>query len=392
MLKDLFFKYLAQTSLEPPSLDIVRGEGINLYDRSGKKYIDLISGISVSSTGHCNPVIIDAVCRQVKDYTHVMVYGEDILEPQVILAQKLVELTKETVDNVYFVNSGTEAVEGAVKLAKRYTGRPLVVSFKNCYHGSSHLCLSLMTNNPLNLSYRPLVPGIYNFPINSDEAVDFINEKCACVIIEPVQGEAGANPADDDFLLKLREKCNKTGTLLIYDEVQTGMGRTGKWFAFQHTGTIPDIIIMAKALGGGLPLGCFIAKKEIMKVLSFNPHLGHITTFGGNPVSCAASLAAIKFIEENNLIDSVKDKENLFRRYLVHNKIKRISGRGLLLAVHLDTSLQVKNVLTECLSNGLISDWFLFNDSAMRISPPLTINDDEIKISCETILSALDRI
>lgn len=392
MFRDLFFRHVAQTSGEPPALDIVRGQGIFLYDRSGKEYIDLIAGISVSNAGHANPEIIRAVNEQMTACSHVMVYGEDILEPQVALAGKLSELSGGVADNVFFVNSGTEAIEGAVKLARRYTGRYEVVSFTNCYHGSSHLCLSLQKVNPLSTAYRPLVNGIRNLPFNDMAALERIDDRCACVVIEPVQGEAGARPATMEFMIALEKRCRKTGTLLIADEIQTGMGRTGKWFAFEHYGIRPDIIAMAKALGGGLPLGCFMARKEIMQVLSENPPLGHITTFGGNPVSCAASLAAITYIEKNRLHEQVQEKEKCFRQQLKHPRILEVTGKGLLLAVHLESAENVMKAISLCVNDGLISDWFLFNASALRIAPPLTITHDEITRSCRILLSALDRL
>lgn len=392
MLKENFFRHLAQTSEEPPCLEISKGEGVFLYDSKGKQYIDLISGISVSNTGHAHPEIIEAVDRQIKSFSHVMVYGEHVLEPQVSLAAKLCELSNGAAGNVFFVNSGTEAVEGAVKLSKRYTGRYNVVSFRNAYHGSSHLCLSLMSPNPLNMSFRPLVPGIVHCDFNDISAVDSIDEKTACVIVEPVQGEAGAVPAEKQFLEKIREKCNKTGTLLILDEVQTGMGRTGSWFAFQQYNVVPDILVLAKALGGGMPLGAFLAPKKIMQVLSHDPSLGHITTFGGHPVSCAASLAAISIIEKGNYIKDVFRKENLFKDTLVHPKIKKITGKGLLLAVHLENEKQVKKVMNGCIEKGVITDWFLFYDSALRIAPPLIVDDETIKRSCKIILEVLGQV
>lgn len=391
MLRENFFRHLAQTSEEPPCLEISRGEGVCLYDVWGKKYIDFISGISVSNTGHAHPEIIEAVNRQMKSFSHVMVYGEHVLEPQVSLAGKLCELCGDAADNVYFVNSGTEAVEGAIKLAKRYTGRYNVVSFRNAYHGGSHLCLSLMSPNPLNMPFRPLVPGIIHCGFNEMSAVDSIDEKTACVIIEPVQGEAGAVPAEKQFLEKVREKCNKTGTLLIFDEVQTGMGRTGSWFAYQQYNVVPDILVLAKALGGGMPLGAFLAPKSIMQVLSHDPPLGHITTFGGHPVSCAASLAAINIVEKGNYIKDVSRKEKLFRDILVHPKIKDITGKGLLLAVHLENEKQVKKVMAGCIKKGVITDWFLFKDSAIRVAPPLIIDDETIKNGCNIILEVLDQ-
>lgn len=363
-----------------------------LYDRSGKQYTDLISGISVSNTGHANTDIIQAVENQQRNFSHVMVYGEDVLEPQVLLAEKLTKLAGPPLDNVYFVNSGTEAVEGAVKLARRHTGRPNVISFQNCYHGSSHLCLSLMHLNPMNQAFRPLIPGISRFPFNAAEGINSINTQCACVIVEPIQGEGGAVPADPGFLAGLRKKCDETGTLLIFDEVQTGMGRTGSWFAFQGYGVIPDILVLAKALGGGLPLGCFMAPRSIMQCLSHDPPLGHITTFGGNPLSCSASKAAIAYTETHQLINEIPQKEAMFRSLLKHPQIIGISGKGLLLALHLGSEKKVKKVLPVLLKNGVISDWFLFCDTALRISPPLIITGEQIEESCRIIREALDQI
>ena len=392
MIRELFYKHVAQTSDAPLGLEITGAQGVYLIDTTGKQYIDLISGISVSNVGHCNPRVVKAICDQALQYSHILVYGENIYKPQVHLAKKLAEICGEGLDVVYFVNSGSEAVEGAIKLAKRYTGRPNVISFNNAYHGSTHLCLSLMHNNSMNRAYRPLVPGIQHFSFNQYSVLDSINDHVAAVIVEPVQGEAGAVPADNNFLLMLRQKCDETGTLLIFDEVQTGIGRTGTFFAFQSYQVKPDILVSAKALGGGMPLGAFISSVQIMNCLAVNPPLGHITTFGGHPVSCSAALAAIQVIEEDKLLERVFVCEAQFRKALVHPEILQISGKGLLLAVHLSDESKVKKVIKSCLEQGLVTDWFLFNDKALRIAPPLCISDEEIQKSCEIILQSLSAL
>lgn len=392
MLRKHFFQYLAQTSDSPLALEISHAENTLLYDSHGKSYIDLISGISVSNVGHSHPAVVEAITNQAKKYMHVMVYGENILQPQVLLAKKLTEISHPSLDNTYFVNSGSEAVEGALKLAKRYTGRPHIFSFNNAYHGSSHGSLSIMGSENMSQAFRPLLPGIFKFPFNSPEIFSKIDSNTAAVIIEPIQGEAGAIPAQKDFLKELRDVCTKNGTLLIFDEIQTGMGRTGNFFAFQHYQVLPDILLLAKALGAGMPLGAFMANKLIMNSLSENPVLGHITTFGGHPVSCAASLAGIDVLENEKMIESVKEKEILFRKYLIHNRIQSISGIGILLALELNDFNSVKKVINHGLEKGLITDWFLFNDKCLRIAPPLSITNEEIEKSCKIILEGLDSL
>jgi len=388
--RSLFFKHLAQTSDFPLALEINKAQGSYIYTSEGKKYLDLISGISVSNVGHSNPYVIKAITEQASKYMHIMVYGETILSPQVTLAKQLSELTNNILDNIYFVNTGSEAIEGAIKIAKKFTNRPNIIAFKNAYHGSSNGALSLMGNKDFSRPYRPLMPGVFHYTFNNEEVFKNINNKVAAVIIEPIQGEAGAIPAEKAFLQKLREVCSTNNTLLIFDEIQSGIGRTGKFFAYQHYDIVPDILCLAKALGGGLPLGAFLSSKKIMSVIKNNPILGHITTFGGHPVSCSASIAAIKFIIENELIIKATEKEQLFRKYLKHNKIISITGKGLLLAVNLPNPQDVQDVISHCINNGVLTDWFLFNDSALRIAPPLTINDEEIKFACQTILYALN--
>lgn len=389
-LKELFFKHIAQTSDSPILLEIERAEGVYLYDNTGKSFIDLISGISVNSIGHSHPKIIKAATEQINKNMHLMVYGEYIQHPQVILATKLAELTKHKLDSVYFVNSGSEAVEAALKLAKRYTDKKEIIACENAYHGSTHAALSLISHKEYTKKFEPLLNGISFIRFNHPEDAEKITKKTACVIIEPVQGEAGYLPATPEFLTAIKEACNKNGALLIFDEVQTGMGRTGSFFAYEQYGIIPDIIVLAKAFGGGMPLGAFIAPKKIMDCLSVNPALGHITTFGGHPVSCATSMAAINIIEEEKLISQIAEKEKLFRQLLKHNRIKEVRGKGLMLAIQLDNFKSVKKCIAYCLKKGVILDWFLFCDSAIRISPPLIISKTEIEFSCKIIIESLN--
>lgn len=390
--RQLFLNNLAQTSNSPLALEIIKAEGIYLFDVSGKKYIDLISGISVSNTGHRHPSVVKAIKDQVDKYLHLMVYGEYIQSPQVKLAAALADLLPEKLNNCYFVNSGSEAVEGALKLAKRFTGRGQIVAFNHAYHGSTHGSLSVIGDESYQKPFSPLLPGIKHIEFNSIEALDAITSETACVIIEPVQGEAGIITGNPEFLLALRNRCNKTGALLIFDEIQTGMGRTGYLFAFERYQIIPDILLLAKGLGGGMPIGAFISSKEIMQTLAFNPVLGHITTFGGHPVSCAAALANIEVIINEKLIESVEAKSQLIVQLLTNGKgIREIRHAGLMIALQLDNFTHVKKVIDRCIENGVIIDWFLFNDSSIRIAPPLTISEDEIKEACQIIIASLDQ-
>jgi len=387
--RQLFFNHLAQTSPAPPTLEIKNAKGIYLYGADGKKYMDLISGISVSNTGHRNPRIEGAIRKQLNKHSYVMVYGEFIVVPQVAYANVLVEHLPPKLNNVYFVNTGSEAVEGALKLAKRYTRRTEIVAFKNAYHGSTHGALSVMGNEGMKQAFRPLLPDVRFLEFNKEEDLKNITSRTACVIAEPVQGEAGVILPKNKFLQQLRKRCDETGALLIFDEIQTGMGRTGELFAFENYKVVPDILCLAKAFGGGMPLGAFISSKEIMQKLSHDPVLGHITTFGGHPLSCVAGMAVFREIKEQKP-DSRKKKGELFKKLLVHPRIKEVRGEGLLLAVQFGSEEENKEIIARCMDNGVITDWFLFNSSAMRIAPPLTISESEIRKACGIILKCLD--
>ena len=390
--RQLFLNNLAQTSDSPLALEIVKAEGIYLFDSSGKRYIDLISGISVSNIGHRHPSVIKAIKEQADKYLHLMVYGEYIQSPQVRLAAALADLLPESLNNCYFVNSGSEAVEGALKLAKRFTGRKKIVSFANAYHGSTHGSLSVIGNDSYQVPFGPLLPGIERIGFNSIESLGMITTDTACVIIEPVQGEAGIIEGTREFMLALRTRCNETGALLIYDEIQTGLGRTGTMFAFEKYNIIPDILLLAKGLGGGMPIGAFISSREIMHSLTFNPVLGHITTFGGHPVSCAAALATIRVIKNERLVKTILPKSDLFIQLLGKSKaIQEIRASGLMIALQLDNFAHVKRVIDRCIENGVILDWFLFNDSSIRIAPPLTISHEQIETACRVIIDSLDK-
>ncbi len=389
--RQLFLSHVAQTSGTPLALEIEKAEGIYLYDTSGKKYIDLISGISVSNVGHRHPKVVEGIKNQLDKYMHLMVYGEYIQSPQVQLAKALAGILTTNLNSVYFVNSGSEAIEGAMKLAKRVTGRTEIISFKNAYHGSTQGGLSIMGNEEFKNAFRPLLPDTKQIDYNNLNDLKHITEKTAAVFVETIQGEAGALIPKNNFLKKLAEHCKKTETLLVADEIQCGFGRTGKMFAFEHYNFVPDILCLAKGMGGGMPIGAFISSKEIMNMLTSNPILGHITTFGGHPVSCAASLATLNVIKDEELIEQVEEKEKLFRKLLVHPKIKSINGKGLLLSVEFDSYEQNKAIIDSCIENGIIVDWFLFNAHSMRIAPPLTISLDEIKMACEIILEVLSK-
>jgi len=391
--RQLFLNNLAQTSDSPLALEIIKAEGVYIIDASGKKYMDLISGISVSNTGHRHPAVVKAIKDQADKYLHLMVYGEYIQSPQVKLAGALAALLPEKLNNCYFVNSGSEAVEGALKLAKRYTGRKKIVAFKNAYHGSTHGALSIIGDESYQTPFEPLLPGIEHIELNSPEALKVITSETACVIVEPVQGEAGIIVSTIEFLQALRSKCSETGAMLIFDEIQTGMGRTGTMFAFEKYGIIPDILLLAKGLGGGMPIGAFISSREIMQTLTFNPVLGHITTFGGHPVSCAAALANIDVIINEKLIEGVETKSKLFVELLSKSSaISQIRVAGLMIALQLDNFTHVKKVIDLCIEEGVITDWFLFNDSSIRIAPPLIITEEQIRESCKIILEALETV
>ena len=366
-------------------IEIVKAEGVFLYGPSGEKYLDMISGVSVSNTGHRHPKVTRAIKDQVDDYLHLMVYGEFIESPQIRYAEKIISILPESLNSCFFVNSGSEAVEGALKLAKRYTGRSKIIYFRDSYHGSTHGALSIQGSEFYKNSFRPLLPDIFQSEFNGNEVFDLIDSDTACVITEPVQAEAGVIFPSDNFLSGLRNKCTETGTLLIFDEVQTGFGRIGSMFAIDRFGVIPDILVLAKALGGGMPLGAFISSGEIMSSLTFNPPLGHITTFGGHPVCCAAGLASLEVLIEENLDAEAGRKSIMIREYLKHPAVIDIRGEGLLLAVVLKNKELTAEIISRAPDYGLILDYFLFCNDAFRIAPPLTITDDEIQYACDRL-------
>ncbi len=390
--RQLFFNHLAQTTDMPLALEIVKAEGIYLTDVNGKQYIDLISGISVSNVGHRHPKVVSAIIDQVNKYMHLMVYGEYIQSPQVQLASLLSSLLPKSLNSVYFVNSGSEAIEGAMKLAKRFTGRSEIISFENAYHGSTQGSLSIMGNEEFKSAFRPLLPGTKLMRFNKMEDLRHITERTACVVVETIQGEAGAIVPVNNFLKALSERCKQTGTLLIADEIQCGFGRTGKLFSFEHFDVIPDILCMAKGMGGGMPIGAFVSSKEIMNSFTNNPILGHITTFGGHPVCCAASLAVLSVLLEENLMGEVAKKEHIIRRELNDPRIKSINGKGLLLSVEFESFEQNKAIIDKCIAQGVIADWFLFNANSMRIAPPLTISEQELMYACKIIQESIGEV
>lgn len=387
-----FLSHIAQTSPSPLMLDIDYGEGMYLYDAGGKRYMDLIAGIGVSSLGHRHPAIVRAIKEQVDRYLHTMVYGEYILDPQVKLASLLADNLPSSLNNIYFVNSGAEATEGAMKLAKRSTGRHEIISCKNAYHGSTQGAASLMSDPYFTRAYRPLLPGIKHIDFNCLYCLEKITENTAAVIVETVQAEWGVRPPTPGYMKALREKCDRTGALLILDEIQVGYGRTGSLFAFEQYDVIPDILLLAKGMGGGMPIGAFISGKERMATLSDNPLLGHITTFGGHPVSCAAGAATLEVLLQSELIKEVPKKEQLFRELLEGMGIRDIRSAGLLMALELDNFGQVQQVIQNCLQRGLITDWFLFNNRSLRIAPPLTINNEEIEWACSVIRESIAQV
>ena len=392
-LRQLFLEHVGQTSDYPMMLEVERAEGVYLYGPNGKRWIDLISGVSVSAVGHGNPAVIEAICRQARDYLHLMVYGEAIEAPQVRYAQRIASLLPDPLDSVYFVNSGSEAVEGALKLAKRYTGRTEMIYYKNAYHGSTHGSLSVMGGETFRNAFRPLLPDTRQIRFNEPDDLQYITPRTACVIIEPVQGEGGIIPVRRDYLQALRDRCNETETLLIYDEIQTGLGRTGTLYFFQHYGIVPDILCTAKAFGGGMPLGAFIASKRVMDVLKTNPVLGHITTFGGHPVCCAAGLAALEYTLSEGLMEQTESKGALYEKLLGdHPLVREIRRVGLLMAIEFGDAELTARIVWDAVEAGLMTEWFMFHETAMRIAPPLTITPAEIEESCTILRKVLDRV
>ncbi|MGD1841674.1 MAG: aspartate aminotransferase family protein [Thermonemataceae bacterium] len=387
--RELFLRYVAQTSPSPLLLEIERAEGIYMYDRQGKAYIDLISGIGVSNIGHRHPRVLAAVQQQLDRYLHLMVYGEYVQSPQNLLAQKLTEVLPTPLDNVYFVNSGSEAIEGALKLAKRHTKRTEILACYKAYHGSSHGALSLGSEEVFKRPFRPLLPDICHIHYGSYRDLSKITSNTAAVVVETIQGEAGVQVACTNYFKQLRARCDETGTLLILDEIQAGFGRTGKLWAFEHFDFIPDILVLAKGMGGGMPIGAFVSSSAIMRGLMEDPILGHITTFGGHPVSCAAALATLEVLLEADLIEKVAVKAQLFKKLLHHPKILGIRNKGLIMAVAFDNFTTLKPIIDRAIAAGVVTDWFLFCDNAMRIAPPLTITEEEIEKACEIILKSI---
>lgn len=390
-LRPLFFQHLAQTSPSPLALEIERAEGIFLYDTEGKAYLDLIAGIGVSSLGHRHPRVVSAVQEQLGKYWHTMVYGEYVLAPQVQLATLLAALLPG-LDAVFLVNSGAEATEGAMKLAKRVTGRAEFVACRYAYHGSTQGAASLMWPTDFTLPYHPLLPGIRHIGFNCDWCLSDITERTAAVVVETVQAESGIWKPRIEWMQALRRRCDETGALLILDEIQAGCGRTGRMFAFEAYGVRPDILLLAKGLGGGMPIGAFIASAEQMRSLSHDPPLGHITTFGGHPVSAAAAWATLRELADGPWVNDVSAKERRFRERLQHPLIREVRSAGLWLAVDLDSAEKVQSVIRHCLHRGLVTDWFLFNDRCLRIAPPLIISDEQIESACNVLLESLDAV
>ena len=390
--RQLFLAHVGQTSQAPLALEIVKASGSSLWDINGKKYIDLIAGISVCNVGHCHPKVIEAIKNQVDQYMHIMVYGELVESPQVTYAKLLTDHLPATLNSVFYTASGSEATEGAMKLSKRFTGRTQIISFKNSYHGSTQGALSIMGDEYWRNAFRPLLPDTMQLNYNSFEDLQHITEKTACVVAETVQAEAGVLVPQNNWLTALRTRCTQTGTLLVLDEIQCAFGRNGTLFAFEQFNVVPDILLLGKALGGGMPLGAFVADKKIMDSLTHNPVLGHINTFGGHPVSCAAGMAALIVLLQENLISTVKEKEQLFLSLLQHPALKAVRSCGLMLAVEFDSFDINKKVIDALIEEGVFTDWFLFAANCLRIVPPLVITNKEIELACQKLIDVLDKL
>ena len=389
-MKQEFFKYQAQTTPYAAGFEVEKAEGSYIYGKDGRAYLDFVAGVSANTLGHSHPKVVNAIKEQADKYLHVMVYGEYAQEKPVELCRLLAEATPEPLEVTYLVNSGAEAIDGALKLAKRYTGREEIISMKNSYHGNTHGALSVSGNEFHKREFRPLLPMISFIEFNNEEEFSKITEKTACVIAETIQGAAGFLTPSQNYFKNLKKRCEEVGALLILDEIQPGFGRTGKLFSFEHYDMVPDILVMGKGMGGGVPVGAFMSSAEIMKSLQHSPKLGHITTFGGNPLIAAASYATLKEVLDSGLMNEVEEKEKLFRELLVHPKIKKVNGRGLMLAVELESPEYTLDVAKHCMEKGLIVFWQLYRNEFMRISPPLTISKEEIKKGCEIILEALN--
>ena len=391
-MRDDFFTYQAQTSPHPIALEISHAKGSFIVDTKGKKYLDFIAGVSACSLGHCHPRVIKAIKTQLDNYLHVMVYGEFIQEPSVLLAKLLSEKLPKSLTTTYLTNSGTEAIEGSIKLARRATGRKEIIYADRAYHGNTMGSLSIMGFQERKTAFEPLIPNCSSIQYNSESDLKKISNKTAAVVLETIQGSAGFILPENDYLLKVRDRCNKVGALLILDEIQSGFGRTGRLFAFEHYGIIPDILVMGKGMGGGMPIGAFTASKELMKLFQYNPKLGHITTFGGNSVIAAAALVTLKELTETNLISKTLEKEKLFRKKLKHPLIKEIRGKGLMLALIFENSQITSKVILTCKERGLLLFWLLFEPKAVRITPPLIITKYEIEKGCHILIEVLNTI
>ena len=388
--KELFLKHQGQTTPYPLCMEVSKASGLYITDTSGKKYLDLVAGVSACAIGHCHPRIVKAVQEQAASYMHVMVYGEFIQSPQLQLAKKLASVLPDSLNSSYFVNSGTEAIEGAMKLAKRSTGRSEMISCDLSYHGSTQGTLSIMGTEQYRQKYRPLLPDCNRIVYNDISSLRLITSKTAAVIIEPVQGASGFRTPENNYLQEVRKRCTEVGALLIFDEIQTCYGRTGRLFGFQTYDVVPDILCIAKGMGGGMPIGAFICSTALMSKLKDNPKLGHITTFGGHPISCIAALETLNELCETSLVEDVKSKEQLFREVLKHPKIKEIRGIGLMLAIELECAEETIKLVERGMEKGIITFFFLFTDTAVRISPPLTITEDEIRTAGKIICELLD--
>ena len=393
--RQLFLNHIGQTSDAPLALEIVKARGSRMWDVAGKEYIDLIGGISVCNVGHCHPKVVEAVQKQAAEYMHIMVYGELLVTPQVAYAKKLVDHLPASLNSVFYTASGSEATEGAMKLAKRATNRTQIIGFKNSYHGSTQGALSIIGSEYWKNAFRPLLPDTRQLEYNSFEDLQYITEQTACVVAETIQAEAGVLKPQNGWLQALRKRCTATGTLLVLDEIQCGFGRNGTLWAFQQFDVVPDILLLGKALGGGMPLGAFVADKKLMDLFTYNPVLGHINTFGGHPVSCAAGLAAFNVLSDENLLSSIKEKEALFLTLLQHPVIKNVNSCGLMIAVEFDsfeTNKKLIDILVDIntVNTGVFTDWFLFASNCLRIAPPLVISKEEISLACQSIIKALD--
>lgn len=390
-VRQLFLRHVAQTSPSPLGLEIEKAEGIYLYGSNGERWLDLISGISVSNVGHRHPKVMEAIQTQLEKYMHLMVYGEYIQSPQVLLAQKLSSVIP-SLECVYFTNSGAEAIEGSIKLARRFTGRTKIFSFKDAYHGSTNGALSLMSNEYFSVPFHPLLPDVFHLTSGDHQELNRIDNDSAAVFVEIIRGEAGAEVVDEKFLQDLRSRCTEVGALLVVDEIQTGFGRTGPFFASQGVRIVPDIMVIAKGMGGGMPIGAFMSSKKIMDSLSDHPVLGHITTFGGNAVCCAAASATFDIVQSLQTEEQVPKLEFIVRKTLVHPAIQSISGKGMLLALVFATEEFAQKVIASCIQKGIITDWFLFAANRLRICPPLNITEIELKKACETVLEAINEV